>query len=132
MTISKRPRSSTKATRARSGSATPPDYEDPTTDSELETMIRRLLSTWPGTATDTGSPTPSKIRKTLTLDEDLVAEFGGEADDRQLSPTINALLRIEKIRRDQVRALGALLTRLETEDGPVDPERVRYFESLVQ
>lgn len=120
MTTAKKRASATEATDARTETRT-----------DLEAMINQLRPTRPA-GTDPAGAIRAKTRKTLTLDEDLVAEFGGGVDERQLSPTINALLRIEKASRDQLRALDALLARLETEDGPVDPERVRYFEDLIR
>lgn len=74
----------------------------------------------------------TKVRKTVTLDEDLVAEFGGKGDDRQLSPEINAVLRAEKARRDRLRSLEDLLDRLDAERGPVDPDLVAHFEDLIR
>lgn len=73
-----------------------------------------------------------KSRRTLTLDADLVAEFGGGDGDRRLSPEVNAILRAEKTRRERARALEALLNRLEAERGPVDPAEVTHFEALLR
>lgn len=107
-----------------------PSAEQLAPQPDLEAILRQLHHS-PATATELVNTAHRKTRKTLTLDDDLVAEFGGGADERQLSPTINAVLRVEKARRDQLRALDALLTRLAAEDGPVDPERVRHFEDLI-
>lgn len=66
--------------------------------------------------------THGKVRKTITLDADLVDTFDTEGG---LSPTINAVLRAEKDRLDESLGLRAFLDRLAVERGPVD-------ESLVQ
>ncbi len=72
----------------------------------------------------------AKIRKTLTLDPELVEALGD--DDAGLSSTVNAILREEVERRQRLDALSELLIRLETERGPVDEERVTEFRRLLQ
>ena len=64
--------------------------------------------------------TQGKVRKTLTLDPEVVDALGG--DDVALSTTINEILRQEVERRQRAAALTQLLARLEGERGPVDPE----------
>jgi len=61
-----------------------------------------------------------KVRKTITLDPDLVAEF--EGDPAALSATVNAVLRAEKQRRDDQAALAAYVTELVGVFGEPDPE----------
>ncbi len=73
---------------------------------------------------------PAKVRKTLTLDPDLVDALGG--DDTALSRTVNAILREEVDRRQRQSALSDLLSRLEAERGPVDEDRVAEFRRLLR
>ncbi|MGH3350990.1 MAG: hypothetical protein ACRDPS_10020 [Nocardioides sp.] len=61
-----------------------------------------------------------KVRKTITLDPDLVAEF--EGDPAALSATVNAVLRAEKRRRDDQAALAAYVADLVDTYGEPDPE----------
>ncbi|MDZ7577647.1 MAG: hypothetical protein U0904_05670 [Candidatus Nanopelagicales bacterium] len=73
-------------------------------------------------------PSPPKVKKSLSLDEDLVREFSyGE-----LAPIVNAVLRAEKQRRDRRSDLGALLERLAAERGPTDPDEVARFEMFLR
>lgn len=72
----------------------------------------------------------AKVRKTLTLDPELVEALGD--DDAGLSSTVNAILREEVERRQRLDALSKLLIRLETERGPVDQGRVTEFRRLLQ
>jgi hypothetical protein len=69
----------------------------------------------------------AKVRKTLTLDSELVEALGD--DDAGLSSTVNAILRDDVERR---QALADLLARHETERGPVDEERVAEFRRLLR
>lgn len=71
-----------------------------------------------------------KVRKTLTLDPDVVEALGG--DDQGLSATINDILRSEVERRQRAVALTALLVRLDDERGPVDPDEVADFRRLLR
>ncbi len=70
-----------------------------------------------------------KLRRTLTLDPDIVEVLG--ADDAALSTTVNEILRAEIARRERTSALTALLERLAVERGAVDPEEVAEFERLL-
>jgi len=73
--------------------------------------------------------TRSKVRKTLTLDPEVIDVLGG--DDVALSTTINEILRDEVERRQRAAALAGLLSRLEDERGPVDPDEVEQFRRLL-
>lgn len=72
----------------------------------------------------------AKVRKTLTLDPELVDALGG--DDTALSQTVNTILHEEVDRRQRLSALSDLLSRLETERGPVDDERVAEYRQLLR
>ncbi len=74
--------------------------------------------------------TQGKVRKTLTLDPEIIDALGG--DDVALSTTINEILRGEVERRQRAAALGDLLARLEEERGPVDPDEVAEFRRLLR
>ena len=74
--------------------------------------------------------TRGKVRKTLTLDPDVIEALGD--DDIALSATINEILRDEMQRRQRVAALAALLARFEEERGPVDPDEVVDFRRLLR
>jgi antitoxin CcdA len=63
-------------------------------------------------------PQPAKRKVSLTLDADLVAE--AEAAGENLSAQVNLALRDDLARRRRHRALGALLARLDAEQGPLD------------
>ncbi len=77
---------------------------------------------------DTGLPLTRKVKKSLSLDADLVSEFSyGE-----LAPIVNAVLRAEKQRRDQRRNLGELLQLLAAERGPTDADEVARFEMFLR
>jgi hypothetical protein len=73
---------------------------------------------------------PGKVRKTITLDPDVIEVLG--ADDAALSATINEILRAEVDRRQRAAALAKLLARLEDERGPVDPDEVADFRRLLR
>ncbi|WP_300681246.1 hypothetical protein [Nocardioides sp.] len=64
----------------------------------------------------------SKVRKTLTLDPEVVEAFGGDA--RALSAAVNDVLRAEVERRNRRRALREWLDELEEKFGPPDPAEV--------
>lgn len=70
-----------------------------------------------------------KIRKTLTLDPEVVAALG--EDPAALSATINSILVDEVRRRERHAALGRLLDRLDVEDGPTDPASVARIRELL-
>ena len=72
----------------------------------------------------------AKIRKTLTLDPELVRALG--EDDATLSSTINAILQDEVDRRQRRAALASLLDRLEAERGPVDQGLVDDYRRLMR
>ena len=72
----------------------------------------------------------AKIRKTLTLDPELVRALG--EDDATLSSTINSILQDEVDRRQRRAALASLLDRLEVERGPVDQDRVDEYRRLLR
>lgn len=76
------------------------------------------------------SMTKGKVRKTLTLDPDVVEALGG--DDVALSATVNEILRGEVERRQRAAALAGLLARFEDERGPVDPDEVEEFRRLLR
>jgi antitoxin CcdA len=61
---------------------------------------------------------PAKRKVSVTLDADLVAEV--EATGENLSAQVNTALRDELARRRRHRALGALLARMDAEEGPLD------------
>ncbi len=71
-----------------------------------------------------------KVRKTLTLDPELVEALGG--DDVALSATINSILHQEVDRRQRLSALSELLARFEVERGPVDQKQVEEFRDLLR
>ena len=76
------------------------------------------------------SMSTAKIRKTLTLDPELVRALG--EDDATLSSTINSILQDEVDRRQRRAALASLLDRLEAERGPVDQDRVDEYRRLLR
>jgi hypothetical protein len=63
----------------------------------------------------------AKRKVSLSLDADLVDEFGKDATEG-LSAQVNDALRAEADRRRRGRALRALLERLAAEEGPLGPE----------
>ncbi len=67
----------------------------------------------------------TKIRKTLTLDPDVVAAFGD--DPGALSATVNTVLRDEAARRNRRTALAAFVADLDAEYGEPDPNEVERF-----
>lgn len=67
----------------------------------------------------------AKVRKTLTLDPDVVAAFGD--DSQALSTTVNEILLAERDRRARRAALGAFVDELCAEFGPPDPKDVERF-----
>ncbi len=64
--------------------------------------------------------TTTKRKLSLSLDDDLIAELGMNAE--ALSAQVNEAVRQEVGRRRRQRALGALLEHLETEAGPLDTD----------
>ncbi|MGH2861973.1 MAG: hypothetical protein ACRDLT_10795 [Solirubrobacteraceae bacterium] len=70
-----------------------------------------------------------KVRRTLTLDADVVAAF---ADTPSLSAEVNMVLR-EELRRRVARAeLETFVARLDAEFGAPDPAEVEHFVSLLR
>ena len=74
------------------------------------------------------SMSDGKVRKTLTLDPDIVEVLG--ADPAALSATVNALLREEVERRKRRENLRELVEELEAYYGAPDPEDVAAAERL--
>ena len=72
----------------------------------------------------------SKVRRTLTLDPDVVRAFG--EDPESLSAAVNAVLRTEMERRRKRAALKAFVDDLDKRFGPADPELVAYYEGLLR
>jgi hypothetical protein len=70
-----------------------------------------------------------KVRKTLTLDPDVVAALGD--DPTALSATVNTILVDEIGRREQHAALGRFLDRLDAEYGPADLATVDRVRELL-
>ncbi|MCL1799809.1 MAG: hypothetical protein FWG25_00375 [Promicromonosporaceae bacterium] len=70
----------------------------------------------------------TKVRKTLTLDPEVVAMF--DDDDAALSTAVNAVLHAERARRERLANLQLLVDDLTERWGPADPEDVAYFSSL--
>ena len=70
---------------------------------------------------DHGMTSTRKVRKTVTLDADLIEDFG---DDGNLSATINGALRREADMRRRTVALGEWLDELAAERGDVDEDEV--------
>jgi hypothetical protein len=66
------------------------------------------------------SMSDGKVRKTLTLDPDIVEVLG--ADPAALSATVNALLREEVERRARQASLKELVGELRAAYGPSDPD----------
>lgn len=73
--------------------------------------------------------TIAKVRKTVTLDPEVVEALGG---DVALSTAINEILRAEVERRQRASALAELLARLADERGAVDPNEVEDFRRLLR
>ena len=71
----------------------------------------------------------AKVRKTLTLDPEVVAALGD--DPEALSTTVNAILLAEIQRRELRAALTRFVDRLDEEEGEPDPEAVDRFRRLL-
>lgn len=67
----------------------------------------------------------AKVRKTLTLDPEVVETFG--EDPSALSATVNSILRDEMERRNRREALAAFVSQLDDEFGEPDPSEVERF-----
>ncbi|HET8929670.1 MAG TPA: hypothetical protein VFN21_03330 [Acidimicrobiales bacterium] len=72
----------------------------------------------------------TKVRKTLTLDPDVVASFGDDAG--ALSATVNTVLREEMLRRSRRAALVAFVAELDAEYGEPDRAEVDRFRRALQ
>lgn len=72
-----------------------------------------------------------KVRKTLSLDADVVAAFETE-DAESLSAAVNDALKEIVIRRARRANLAALVSELEAQYGPADPTQVAEFEELLR
>lgn len=72
----------------------------------------------------------AKLRKTLTLDPDVVAAFGD--DPTTLSAAVNMVLRAEMDRRARRSALAAFVNELDNEYGAPDPELVEEFKRALK
>jgi len=70
----------------------------------------------------------TKVRKTLTLDPELVAALGD--DPSALSATVNMILAAEVARRERRAALTAFVDHLDSEFGKPDPAEVERFRRL--
>ncbi len=77
----------------------------------------------------TGSRRAGKVRKTLTLDPEVVAALGD--DPAALSTIVNAILLREIQQRAGRAALERFLDRLDEDEGPPDPEQVAHFRRLL-
>lgn len=71
-----------------------------------------------------------KVRKTLTLDPDIVEVLG--SDPAALSATVNALLREEVERRKRRASLKELVEELEAYYGPAETEEVERIRALMR
>ncbi|MDR1187228.1 MAG: type II toxin-antitoxin system CcdA family antitoxin [Bifidobacteriaceae bacterium] len=70
----------------------------------------------------------TKVRKTLTLDQDIVNEL--REDDVALSATVNSVLRDEVERRKNLEALGRFVAELDELAGEPDPALVEEYRKL--
>jgi hypothetical protein len=70
-----------------------------------------------------------KVRKTLTLDPQIVDALG--EDPETLSATVNAILAVEVERRERLAARRRYLDALEERLGAPDPDLVADFERLM-
>ncbi len=71
-----------------------------------------------------------KVRKTLTLDPEVVAVLG--EDPAGLSAAVNEILGKEVEQREMRAALRRFVEKLEEEFGPPDPEKVARAEELLR
>lgn len=72
----------------------------------------------------------TKVRKTLTLDSDVVDAFSADDPDN-LSGAINAVLRAERERRERRVSLAALVADLAEVHGEPDRDEVERFKALL-
>jgi hypothetical protein len=71
-----------------------------------------------------------KVRKTLTLDVDLVETFSVDDADG-FSASVNTVLRQEKERRARAESLRLLADELDAQFGPADAQEVAQAMSLL-
>lgn len=76
-----------------------------------------------------GTGRSGKVRKTLTLDPEVVAALGD--DPAALSTIVNSILLREIQHRAGRAALEKFLDRLDSEEGPTAPEAVERFRRLL-
>ena len=72
-----------------------------------------------------------KVRKTLTLDADIVETFSAD-DPRSLSATVNSVLRAEQERRMRAASVAQLAADLDAIYGPPDPAKVAEAMALLR
>ena len=72
-----------------------------------------------------------KVRKTLSLDSDVIEAFETE-DAESLSAAVNDALKEIVTRRARRANLAALVGELEAQYGPADPALVAEFEELLR
>jgi len=73
--------------------------------------------------------TITKVRKTVTLDADLIDIYGG--DDQALSTAVNAALHRDAARQARQNALREYIAELDAAFGAPNTEEVRYFTELL-
>jgi hypothetical protein len=73
----------------------------------------------------------AKVKRTLTLDEDIVEIFLADDPDN-LSGAINAALREAAERKFNQQALRRYVDQLETEFGPVDEAEVARISDILR
>jgi hypothetical protein len=70
----------------------------------------------------------TKVRKTLTLDADVVQFYSG--DDVALSTVVNEALRRDIVQQQRQTSLATHVAELGEMFGPSDPDEVEYFREL--
>jgi hypothetical protein len=71
----------------------------------------------------------TKVRKTLTLDADVVKFYSG--DDVALSTVVNEALRRDIEHQQRQASLAAHVAELTEMYGPADPAQVEYYRELL-
>lgn len=99
------------------------------TDPDLERSADPPPSARPGAVRPLYDLSMSKVRKTLTLDPDVVHAFGD--DPSTLSATVNAILHTEMERRGRRAALASFVAELDAEFGEPDPDQVARFRNAL-
>jgi len=77
------------------------------------------------------SPPRTKVRKTLTLDDDLVQIFSNDDPDG-FSAAVNTVLRAEQERRARLASLRQLADDLDALYGPADPALVAQATAMIR